>query len=168
MKKMFNIILAASVCFLFSFATGRAEGTSIGGGLALGTKSDGFGSSALGIDLRGVHIINDKVRIGGDFEFFFAEGDATFWILDGNVHYIFVDDDVVFYGLAGLGILYVSYPFISPFTGTEDSISDTNLALNLGGGVDFPTKFGAVFAELKFQIEDGNQIVIAGGVRFDI
>ncbi len=168
MKKMFNIVLAATVCFLVSFAGVQAEGTSIGGGLALGTKSDGFGSSALGIDLRGVHAINDKVRIGADFEYFFAEGDATFWILDGNVHYIFVEDDVLFYGIAGLGILHVSYPFFSPITGSSESIGDTNVALNLGGGIDFPTKFGAVFGEIKFQIEDGNQIVIAGGVRFDI
>ncbi len=166
MKKVLNIVLAASVCFLASFIHVEAKEKSIGGGLVFGSKSDGFQSSALGIDLRGVFGINDKFRIGADFDYYFAEENVTFWVIDGNLHYVFVEDEVLVYGLAGLAILHVS--FDGSLFGVPVEIDETDIGLNLGGGVEFPTKFGVVFGELKLQIEDLTQVVIAGGVRFDI
>ncbi len=166
MKKVFNLVLAASLCFLASFIHAEANEKSIGGGLVFGSKSDGFEGSALGIDLRGVFGINDKFRIGADFDFYFAEENVTLWAIDGNVHYVFVEDEVLVYGLAGLAILHVS--FDGTLFGIPVEINETDIGLNLGGGVDVPTKFGAVFGELKIQIEDVAQVVIAGGVRFDI
>ena len=95
-----------------------------------------------------------------------------------DVHYLFsLGDNIKVYPLAGLTYLRgsvdgftqtVSTPAGSITVGSNESHSDGNLGVNLGGGFqyDLSEKF-ALNAEVKFQIiKNSNQGVISAGFLY--
>jgi opacity protein-like surface antigen len=104
----------------------------------------------------------------GTFDWFFPDEpvgqDRTYWEVNGNLAYNF--------DIAGA-------PSISPYVGgglniahfsREDADgsgnSDTDLGLNLLGGLQFEAKAVTPFVELRVELSGGDQLVITGGLLF--
>jgi hypothetical protein len=73
------------------------------------------------------------------------------------------------FALAGLNIFRVSVDGVTvPGVGTFGGGSSTDIGLNLGGGVVFPTESVRPVAGAKFEIQDGTSFVVFGGVGFPL
>ena len=95
------------------------------------------------------------------FVYYFPDGfDA--WEINGDATYAFQvseDTPVLPFALAGLNILNV---------GAEGVDSDTEIGLNLGGGIGFRAESVQPFVGAKFELQDGTGFVIFGGVGFTV
>lgn len=123
---------------------------------SFGSDTDfGIGGRVLGnieqVNLEGV----------GEFNLFFPDGDVDFWEINGNLFYHFHLEDtpsVMPYVGGGLNIAHFS-----------DGVDDTEVGLNLGGGVRFPTQ-GDWAPYLEFRAAgvgaDTDQVVLTGGILF--
>lgn len=143
-----------------------------GGGLVYGTEIEN-----LGLQLNGYYRLpaNDQIFVGGDFTYYFPDKSTFFgaeirttWIefnINGQYHF-FDDDQFGAYGLGGLN--YTSLRFSTEFNGFEESDSESEIGLNIGGGVEYELDFGLIYGELKFVISDADQLVIGAGVRIPI
>lgn len=148
----------------------ETENIRVGVGLAFGS---GVGSGSLdndlGVRIDGYYPVNPQIRAGGDFTFYFpkSEGgvDFTVWELNFNGNYIFLEENELrLYGLAGINITGLNVSF------NGESDSDSEIGLNLGGGVEYPLDFADLFGELKFGGigGDADQFVIGAGFRFNL
>lgn len=164
MKKIVLLIGAILVANL-----GQAqEDTRIGGFLAYGTEVE-----SLGIGANAEFPIATNLVISPSLIYYFPreeEGiDINWFEANGNVNYYFLDSDGIgFYGLAGLNYTSVKVSGDSGFGG-DISVSDGRLGLNLGAGANFIIGGSVIpFAELKYVIIDEGQLVLMGGVKFNI
>ena len=149
----------------------------MGAGLVFGSGV-GFGSldNDLGVRVDGYYAFTPVIRAGGDFTFYFpkSEGDvdATVWELNFNGQYVFLDDDgLIVYALGGLNITGLSIDTPSVTVGGQTfggSSSETEIGLNLGGGLEYNLDFADLFAELKLGGlgGDADQFVLGAGLRF--
>src|SRR5262245_21062540 len=96
------------------------------------------------------------------FDYFFQSNVTIFDICGDAIFAFDVHQELLSpYAFTGLNITHASVD-----TGVG-SASDTRVGLNLGGGVVFlPKTRIQPFAELRFTIQDGSPIVLAGGVIF--
>jgi opacity protein-like surface antigen len=105
----------------------------------------------------------------------FADGSskATWWDLNGNGHWLFLESDdwpFAMYMLIGMNLARVSTTFtFDPGAEPTDAEQDTHkwkLGGNIGGGMEY--RFGpvALFFEGKYVISSANQGVGVFGVRF--
>lgn len=133
--------------------------------LAYGTEIENIG---LGINAD--FPVAENLTIAPSFIYYFPKdyfgGDMNWWELNADANYYFVENESLgFYGLAGLNYSHVSFDFDSPM-GSVDS-SDGEFGVNLGVGANFNIQSSVTpFAQLKYVIIDGSQLVIAAGVRF--
>jgi len=178
MKKLLSIAgLVLGIIFaLHHHAMAQSGDIKLGGGLVFGTGVFDIDEidNSLGIRAEGIYSINQDFRAGADLTFFFpnSEGDfkATLFAINLNGNYLFYSEEgLTAYGLAGLNIAIISLdgPTISGF---DTSTSDSEIGLNLGGGVEYALDFADLFGELKFGGLGGNadQFVIGAGLRFPI
>lgn len=164
---------AALALLLFGFlalAPNRAQAQFVaGGGLAIGTE-DVFGG--IGIQANGYYSLpgEQPIRVGGDVTIFFPGDNVDFFTVNLNGHYLFYDEDgLSAYGIAGLNIATLSVDLgIGEFFGVDDTVSDTEVGLNIGGGVEYDVEFGFLFGEIKFVVSNADQLVLTGGLRFPI
>ncbi|MEX2456358.1 MAG: outer membrane beta-barrel protein, partial [Balneolaceae bacterium] len=128
----------------------EAQNIRVGVGLTFGS---GIGSgnldNDLGIRVDGYYPLTPEIRAGGDFTFYFPKSDSgvdfTVWELNFNGNYILLEEDeFTLYGLAGINITGFTVSF------DDDSNSDTEIGLNLGGGAEYPLDFADLFGEIKF------------------
>lgn len=100
----------------------------------------------------------------GSFDLFFPDGDVDYWEINGNAVYNFPIPE----GLS-----------VRPYTGGGLNIAhidaggrgfgrgeDTDLGLNLLGGVKFPLDNFTPFAEARVELGGGEQFVLTGGFLF--
>lgn len=132
---------------------------SAGGGLAFGLESED-----LGLQLRGLYQINEKIRGDVNLTFYFdGVEDVNVTEINLNGHYLIHDgDSFSVYGLGGLNIFRVGVSF------DGFSSSSSEIGLNLGGGITFPfsdTLSG--IGEIKYAISDADQLVIGAGVLYN-
>lgn len=95
----------------------------------------------------------------GSFNLFFPDGPADYWEINGNVWYRIETSGrsrALPYVGGGLNIGRWS----------REDFDDTDLGLNLGGGVRFPFENTTPFLEARFTIGGEEQFVIGGGVLF--
>ncbi len=93
----------------------------------------------------------------GSFDLFFPDGPADYWEINGNVWYEIE--------VAGSGVPYVGAGLnIGHIDPGGDGFSDTELAVNLGGGYRFDFTNTSPFVEARFTIGGVEQFVIGGGV----
>ena len=105
----------------------------------------------------------EGLSIAPDFTFYFPDDPVDYFEINGNVVYDFTvapDSPVVPFALGGLNIARASVD-----TGAG-SVSDTEVGLNLGGGVNFRAGSLAPFAGAKFEFQDGTSFVLFGGLGF--
>jgi hypothetical protein len=91
---------------------------------------------------------------------YFPGGGVTWFDLNYNVVYNFRPASapkVTPYAGGGLNFVYLH----------QSAGSDTHLGLNIIGGTEFRSSSRVTpFAELKFVIEGGDQLVLTGGIKF--
>lgn len=154
-------------------ATGAFAQFSVAGGLSFGTEIEN-----LGLFARGAYDITDQIRGNATLNFFFgesagesgiAEVKTSLWTINLDGHYLFLEDNVNVYGLAGINLSNVRVKF-EDGTGIIGDFTETNteFGLNVGGGVEFPLETIRPFAEVKYVISDFDQLVIMAGVRYPI
>ena len=161
MKKVF---LLAVISLVFSVAS-HAQ-IRIGGFLGFGSEVE-----QAGLGINGEFIISEKVGISPNLLFYFPKKNGpyktSFWELNGNVNYYFLNDQPVsVYGLAGLNITNVKVKYDA--FGSDYSNSDSEFGLNLGLGANFHVGNILPFAELKYTISDFDQLVFMMGVKFPL
>lgn len=175
MKNQKLCILSLSIIFLGFFsksAQAQDIDTRVGAMIAYGTKAEN-----IGIGANAEFGIADKISISPSFIFYIPKTEGAIkvnWFeLNANGNYYFLKEgnfDV--YGLAGLNYSNVKAkyndPFFENFAGS--SASDGRFGLNLGAGTNMHLSNHSIlpFAEIKYVIMDGGQLVIAAGVKFKI
>ncbi|HNU59003.1 MAG TPA: outer membrane beta-barrel protein [Aquaticitalea sp.] len=163
--------LPAIVLFLiFSLTASAQTETRIGGLLAYGTEIKN-----LGIGANAEFPVIEKLTISPSFIFYLPKKETGIKInwfeVNANANYYFLQEEKVeVYGLAGLNYSSVKVKYAEELSFLGDfSASDGRIGLNLGGGANFNIGSSITpFAELKYVIIDGGQLVIAGGVKFNI
>jgi hypothetical protein len=102
------------------------------------------------------------------FDYFFPDApagtDVSYWSISGNAIYRFTTRSASVFPYAGGGLLIArgSVGFSPGLSG-----SDTDIGLSLVGGLRFRTAGTLLpFVEGRFELADGSQFVLSGGVYF--
>jgi len=174
--------LFLTICFLaitFFIQNTNAQ-TTVGGGIAYGTKIEN-----IGINLTGQYFVKDNIAIEAAFTYYLPKDLGTglgsdykmkYSEFNANANYYFnlEGSSIKPYGLAGLNISFLTVPTFnlgSVFGGGSGVESETHskIGLNIGGGADFDfSKNFIPFAQLKYVISDADQLQILAGVRFTL
>ncbi len=162
--KKFMLLFVAAMCVAVTSTTqvqAQEKGDMAAGvQFALGT-GDSFTNVGLGAKFQWNVI--DRLRLEPSFNFFFKKDFVSMWDFNANVHYQFpVGGKVDLYPLAGLSVL-----------GTKASVlgfsaSDSEIGLNLGGGVDFDLSERLVLnVEAKYKIGgEWSRFILSAGVGY--
>lgn len=122
---------------------------------------EAFGVGAfLSID---VPSIASNLSIVPSFVFYFPDNVDAFEV-NGDVMYAFrvsPDTPVLPFAFAGLNV-------VRSKVDVANAEADTDVGLNLGGGVTFRAASVEPFAGAKFEIHDGTAFLIFGGIGFPI
>lgn len=133
--------------------------TVVGGAVAYHDDLEAFGVGGyVGIPLSQIH---ESLALNPNFIFFFPDG-GDYWELNGDLIWRFPvsgDSPVLPFALGGIAIAHVS-----PDVGN----SDTDIGINLGGGVIFPLETVRPAVGAKFEIQNNTSFVIFGGIGFPI
>ena len=158
MKKLLCAVALAGMLVMPASASAQVEAGPI---LAYHTDAEAVGIGAyLGVPMASI----PGLWIVPDFTWYFPDG-YDYFEINGNAVYRFEvspDSPVVPFALGGINIARVS----DEFGGV--SVSDTDVGLNLGGGVNFQAGSLAPFAGAKFEIQDQTNFVIFGGLGFQL
>lgn len=167
--KKFNYSLVTALIVMFSLNASAQTETKLGGFLAYGTEIEN-----LGIGANAEFPIMEKLTISPAFIFYLPKDESGIKInwfeVNANANYYFlVEDNLDIYGIAGLNYSSVKVKYDGSYRLGGFSASDGRFGLNIGGGANFNLN-GSItpFAELKYVIIDEGQLVIAGGVKFNI
>lgn len=171
MKTKLTLLLTATVLFFGGTLMSSAQtDTRLGAMVAYGTEIEN-----IGIGVNAEFPIMENLTISPAFIYYLPKDesgmDITWWELNGNANYYFLNDESFgFYGIAGLNYTNVSIDFDgTDFGGTSMESSDGRFGLNLGAGANFNIGSSITpFAEAKYIIIDGSQLVIGAGVRFNL
>lgn len=177
MKNQLSIVATLSFFFFsfISFTNVQAQeiDTRIGGMLAYGTEIENIGVGA-----NAEFGVMEKLSISPSFIYYLPKEEGpvkvNWFEVNANANYYLLNDggfDV--YGLAGLNYSSVKVKYDGaafPGFGGSASGSDGRFGLNLGAGANMHLSNDSImpFAELKYVIIDGGQLVLAAGVKFKI
>lgn len=160
--KLRRVVLGMAAAFALSAGSMHAQ--QVGAQLNWGDDSD------LGLGVRvEVGLPNLFTTTGplantyfiGSFDYFFVDCDeCTWWELNGNLAFPLAVTGVDPYVGAGLNVAHRAVDL-----GPIDA-SDTDLGINLLGGVRFPIGNLSSFAEARLEIDGGEQFVLTFGVLF--
>lgn len=170
---MKKVVLLALVCFaliLSSQSTFAQESVKNRVGFLLAAASGDI--DEIGIGGIGEFKVAEKISISPQLIFYFPENDVNVFEVNANVNYYFYNKDIFeFYGLAGLNLTRWSYDY-EYFDGQnfrKRTNSDSELGLNIGGGINFEIgKSFVPFSELRLTIGELDQFVISGGLKFNL
>lgn len=164
-----KLFLTTVLLFLIGTSVSSAQTeTRLGAMVVYGTEIEN-----VGIGVNAEFPIMENLTISPGFIYYLPKEetgvDINWWELNGNANYYFLNEESFgFYGIAGLNYSHVSIDFDGPtFGGSSMETSDGRFGLNLGAGANFNIG-GSItpFAEAKYVIIDGSQLVIGAGVRF--
>jgi hypothetical protein len=134
--------------------------TIVGGTLAWNTDAEDVGIGAyVALPLPA---LDENIVIKPDFTLFFPDVGSR-WELNGDLAYRFDlanNQQIVPFAMAGLNIVHVSV--------SDIDFSDTDVGLNLGGGVIFPLESIRPAVGGKFEIHDNTSFVLFGSVGFPL
>lgn len=148
-------------------------GIEVGAGLIYGTEVEQVGLNARG----GFRFGNWRVAPGINFffpqndDFFGGDLKTTVWSINIDGNYVFEPGGIVgVYPLVGLNFTTVRVKSSSDNGGLfdETTVSDTEVGVNIGAGVEFDVKVIKPFLEFKYVIGNFDQAVFTGGVKFGI
>lgn len=133
----------------------------VGLGLVYGTEIE-----EVGLQLNGYYGLDQVLlglRVGADFSYYFVEDPASFWTLDLNGQYRFIEPGPFgAYAIAGLEIARASVE------GFGVEVSNTEVGLNLGIGAEYAVVPNVeLFAEVEYVIiSETDQAVFTIGGRY--
>lgn len=142
--------------------------TKIGVFLAYGTEIEN-----LGIGANAEFTISEKLSISPSIVYYLPKeeyGVKMNWLeVNANANYYFIKQaNLDFYGFAGLSYNSIKVSYDQAW-GINGSWSDGRVGLNLGSGIHFlNSKKITPFAELKYVIVDSGQLVLSGGLKFNL
>ena len=141
------------------FTTAQAQvGGDVGGGLQVYVGD----IEAVGVNVRGSVVFANHHAIKPDLGILFND---PIQIIDFNLNYKYrfmIGDKVDIGPLAGLNVATVSAD--GPF---GDRVSDSDVALNLGGGFNFyPIDQVAIYPEVRFRIDDAFAVGLNFGAKY--
>ena len=92
------------------------------------------------------------------------------WFFPDNVDYFEINGDVVYNFTVGpeSPVLPFAFGGLNIARTSNDFVSNTDIGLNLGGGVNFVAGSLAPFAGAKFELQDDTFFVIFGGIGFTL
>ena len=156
-------IIVATLFFIgfLSYSQSSMGQAQIGGGLVFG-----FDIGAVGINVRGDIPVTSEIDVVPGFVYYF-ESNVNIFEFNANGHYNFEASDVVQpYALAGLNISHAEFDedVFGPFI----DASDTDVGLNLGGGVNFELGSISAFTEGRLLLGGFEDFSITAGVLFPI
>lgn len=172
MKKLLTVgLLVIGLIFLSNtnlYAQGEAGDISVGGGLGYGTEIE-----SIGIQAGGVYVINEQFRGAADLIYYFPNDDFgydfTWFEINANGHYLFVtEEDLIAYALGGLNFATLKFDYPDGFGFNGGSVSNTEVGLNVGAGLEYNLDFAKLYAELKYALSSADQLVISAGLRFPV
>ena len=157
---MKKLLTSAFILFLsFGIHTAATAQISVGGGLAYGENIE-----EIGLKLDGIYVINEEFRAGADIIYYFTEDGITFWELNLNGNYLFVEEeDLVVYALGGLNYARQSFDIDG-----MNNPSNSEIGLNIGAGLEYDLDFAKLTPEIKYALSDFDQLVFSVGLRFPI
>lgn len=88
MKKLIYSLTIVMMIFAMT-NTSKAEDIFAGGGLIYG--SDAGGDGEIGIDVRGIYMIDDKMGVSANVHYFLVEDPISFYTIDANFQYHFLN-----------------------------------------------------------------------------
>lgn len=134
-----------------------------------GDISDAPGSSlAIGVDAR-VRSEDFPIQANGAFDYYPADDDLSFYTFDVNLVYLFTGDEQSATPYAGLGLGATRTASDLDVAGEAFDESNTELGVNLVGGVEF--NLGGITPFVQGQFTNGEDIdrfAISGGLLFDL
>jgi hypothetical protein len=150
------LAVAAALVAVPSFAQAQ---TTLGPTIAYHNDYDFGVGAVLALPLEAV---DPAIGVLADFIIFFPEGNVDYFEVNGNLTYDFAieDSSVVPFALAGLNVARRSVD-VGGFNG-----SNTEMGLNLGGGVKFIAGSLRPMVGLRLEIEGGDGFVIFGSLPF--
>ena len=156
---MKKLLMIAFMALMSTTMFAQQGATWVGANVSYGLHSD---YKNLGVGAKVQYEFIDHFRAEASGNYFFKKDYCTMWDVNLNVHYLIPAGGLTIYPLAGVTLL-----------GSEVEVmgvkaSDSNLGLNLGGGVEFPlTEAIKLNIEAKYQIvKDWDRPVISAGVAF--
>lgn len=161
-----KLSLFAAILFFGGILNSSAQDeTRIGAMLAYGTEIEN-----IGIGANAEFPIIENMTISPSFIFYLPKDEygvkINWFEVNANANYYFLKDEISVYGIGGLNYSSVKVSYDDEFFG-GGSASDGRFGLNLGGGANFDIGGSILpFAELKYVIIDGGQLVLAAGVKF--
>ncbi len=173
-KKLSCIFVLAFAMFTL-FSSEASAQLWFGGGLVYGAEINN-----IGVQANGHLVVNEenKLRIGADITYFLREKNSfagidvktNVFTINVNGHYMLVTSDImILYALGGLNLAFVSQEvdgvaseFVNEFG------DDTEIGLNIGGGLEYTVPFGRIYGELKYSVGGFDQLAIGAGVRIPI
>jgi outer membrane protein X len=163
-----KVAIAAIAVVTMSVAANAQEkgDMAAGGNLVLGS---GDGVTNIGIGAKFQYNVIDPLRLEGSFTYFLKKNFVSMWDLSVNGHWLFpVADKVTVYPLAGLGVLGSSVSLDLGEYGNLGSASTSEVAFNLGGGVDYELTDNLVLnAELKYKLgSTWDRLLISAGLAY--
>ncbi|MEM1407750.1 MAG: outer membrane beta-barrel protein [Bacteroidota bacterium] len=191
MKKLgFIIVCILSFGYLKAQEVGKIN---VFGGFVLGTAAgiddDGSSKAQLGVNLGVEYFITNEISAAPSYTSFFeseagadgAELTAKYNAINLDGRYYFYENEFRLYGLLGIAILNSEIenpPFLSGVGGggtsvitftPGETIDDTDVGLNLGGGIVLPIVERLGFnGEIKYQTPGDGQLVLKAGILFGI
>lgn len=148
------------------YSVNAQENTRIGALLAYGTEIE-----SIGIGVNAEFPVLENLTISPSVIYYLPKEESGFkmnWIeVNANANYYFVtQDNLGVYAIGGLNYSHVKLEYDTSFAFAD--VSDGRFGLNLGAGANFELGGITPFAELKYVIIDGGQLVIGGGVKFNL
>jgi len=168
--KSIPFLLSTLAFVVFTTISYSQNETKIGALLGYGTEIENIG---IGVDAE--FPVMEKLTISPSFIYYLPKDEfgvnINWFEFNADANYYFLtEDNLDIYGIGGLNYSSVSidYDGTSIF-GEDRSVNDGRFGLNIGGGANFNIGSGITpFAELKYVVIDGGQLVIAAGVKFNI
>ncbi|MDN5216863.1 hypothetical protein QQ020_32630 [Fulvivirgaceae bacterium BMA12] len=163
MKKSAFLTITFVAIFVFAQIRESKAQIKLGGGLAFGTDIE-----TLGISARGLIPVTDVIDVVPNLIYFFPNDlgfdiDQRLFEFNGDAHYNFEGNGTIQpYAKAGLNICFFS---IDNPVGEE--FNETDIGLNLGGGLNFSIGSVETYGEVKYTIGI-DQLVLGGGVLFPV
>ena len=168
MRRLFFALLAvASLAAYPASAVGQVQ---VGPFAAFHDDADLGVGAFVGIPVPEIH---ENASFVGNFGYFFPDKhhsgvrDSDYWEANADLMYRFPleDDRFTPWVMAGLNVAH--WAFTDEGEGVQErSGTNTDIGLNLGGGVTFGTGTTLPFAGVKFELDGGEGAVLFGGVSF--
>lgn len=153
---------AAAAAFILIPARGDAQ-VAVGPTLAFHDDAD-FGVGAM--ITAPTPSLGEGLGLMGDFTLFFPDGDVDYWEINANVTWDIPVEDrpVAPFVLGGLNLANISVDIPDSALGADDS--NTELGLNIGGGLRFPAGNLEPLVGIRAELSGGEGVVIFGALPF--